>query len=289
MTRGDRMTRSIRVAAAIALLVGALAPRPAAAQALRTVEIARQLRDSLPWQVRVDHAAGKVVIHGADVPLLYQMQLAYDPRLSEASYDYDIAARVLRLGIRKAPTELPRGGASPELRLDLARTIPTDLRLAMGTAEADLELGGMHLTRLSVESGASDAVLRFDTPNLGPMELLEVDVGAASLRAHGLGNARAREMRVNVAVGSVELDFGGDWTADAALELEVALGRATLRVPDDVGVRIDVRRVLASFSHEGFEKRGEAWYSANWDSAPHKLHVSSRTVLGRLTVERGAN
>jgi hypothetical protein len=283
------MIRALPGAGRLAALVGLLLAAPAGAQELRTVEFARQLRDTLPMDVRVDYTAGKVVLHGMEQPLLYQAQIAYDPRRSEPVYEYDAAARRLRIGARRPDGEGAARGDAPELRLDLARVVPVSLSLQMGAAEADLDLGGMRLTRLSVESGASDALLHFDAPNLVPMERLDLDVGAASLRARGLANARARDMNVKVGIGTAELDFGGEWAADVELDLEVSLGKATLRVPADVGVRVETSRVLASFQREGFVKRGDAYYSDNWDRATRRLHVRSRIVLGQLELQRGAN
>ena len=273
MSRLAPAARRLAVAAA-ALLAAA----PAAAQARRTVEFTRQLRDTLPLEVVVDHGVGKVVLHGTDERLLYQAQLAYDPRRSEPVYDYDASARRLRVGARR-PGE--GGGGSPELRLDLARTVPVALTVNMGTAAADLDLGGMRLTRLSVQSGASDAVLHFDAPNRVPMERLDLDVGAASLRARGLANARARDVRVRMNVGTAELDFDGEWSTDVELQLQIIFGK--------VGVRVETSGVLGSFDDAGFERRGDAWLSPNWNAAARKLVVRSRTTVGRLEIRRGAS
>jgi hypothetical protein len=273
----------------LALLTAAGGATTLSAQTtLRTVEFSRQQHDSLPLDVRVDYAAGKVVVHGAEQRVLYQASIAYDPRRNEPIYEYDAASRVLRVGMRKAGDETPNSPPA-ELRLDLARGVPVSLRLQTGASEADLDLGGMRLTSVAIESGASDAVVHFDAPNRQPMQRLELDVGAASLQARGLANARAGEMRVKVGVGSADLDFGGDWTNDLDLELQVALGKASLRVPEDVGIRVETSRFLGSFERDGFEKRGDAYYSANWDQARHKLRIDSRMVLGKLEITRGAS
>lgn len=289
MTAMLRLLRpSARLVRDLALALVAAAPA-AGAQEMRTVEFARQLRDTLPLAVRVDYSAGKVVVHGTEQPLLYQMQLAYDPRRAEPVYRYEPASRTLHVGARRGGGggEERASGGAPELRLDLARSVPVDLALEMGAAEADLDLGGMRLRRVAIESGASGAMLHFDTPNQIPMERLELDVGAAAVRARGLANSRAREMRVKVGIGGADLDFGGEWTADMELDVEVALGRATVRVPPDVGVRVETRRVLGSFDAEGFVERDGAYYSANWDAAPRKLRIRSRMMLGELELTRG--
>ncbi len=274
--------------AALGLLL--LAPA-AGAQEVRTLEFARQLHDTLPLDVRVDYATGKMIVHGTEQPLLYQVQLAYDPRRAEPVYRYEPASRTLHVGARRGDGAGDGGSrgarGARDLRLDLARSVPVDLSLEMGSADADLDLGGMRLRRVAITSATSSATLHFDTPNQIPMERLEVEVGASSLRARGLANSRARATRVRVEVGGADLDFGGEWTADMDLEVEVTAGSATVRVPADVGVRVETRSTLGSFGGEGLVERDGAHYSANWDTAPHKLRIRGRVVLGKLQVTRG--
>jgi hypothetical protein len=109
-------------------------------------------------------------------------------------------------------------------------------------------------------------------------------VGAARLRVARLANAKAEQVRVQAGVGSVDLDFGGQWTHDVELTLEMAFGGATLRVPRDVGIEVDATRRMASFDLPGFEKRGATWVSPNWDTARHRLRVRGRMSAGKLSV-----
>lgn len=297
-SRATRLRRSslarIAITASLAAplaLGGCSRPAPIESGELRTVELSRQLgeNDAQPLDVAVTYAAGRVVVHGADQPLLYQAQLAYDPLRAAPAYTYDAAARQLTLGVRHRETDLGRGGTVPELRLDLARTVPVALTFEMGAAKADLDLGGMRLTRLLVEAAASETELHFDTPNLVPMERLALELGTGTVTARGLANARARVLRLEMKLGSARLDFGGDWRDDMALELDVGVGSTTIRVPDDVGVAVTMRRTLGSFDDDGFEKRDDGWYSTNWAQATRRLTVSGRTHVGELAIQRGAN
>ena len=68
----------------------------------------------------------------------------------------------------------------------------TRSRLDLGAVEADLDLTGLRLSRLRVESGASDGKLRFDSLNAVRMSALEISLGAASFRADRLANANAQ-------------------------------------------------------------------------------------------------
>ncbi|HEX3159461.1 MAG TPA: hypothetical protein VHQ45_13150 [Gemmatimonadaceae bacterium] len=257
------------------------------AQDLRTVEFSRQLRDTLPLQVRVGYAAGKLALRSAEQALLYDVEFTYDPRRTAPTYTWDAEPRVLRLGVRKESNSGGEDRKFGDLRLQLARGVPADLQLELGAAHADLDFSGLHVSRLRLAAGASDATLHWDVPNAVPMTQLDLDAGAAQITASGLANARAPSMRVQVGVGSVELDFGGEWTNDVELDLQLTLGRVLVRVPRDVGVRMAVDRYLASMDRGGLVKRGDAYYSTNWDTAAHKLDIRGRTAFGRFELERG--
>jgi predicted membrane protein len=137
-----------------------------------------------------------------------------------------------------------------------------------------------------LECGATDATLNFTTPNRTPMREMEIDVGAADFFAQHLANANAENVRLRGGVGVVDLDFGGAWTQDMNVSARLAIGKLVLRVPTDVGVRLEVQRVAAGFEHPGLVKRDDAWYSDNWDSASHKLHVRAETFFGKIEVRR---
>ena len=70
------------------------------------------------------------------------------------------------------------------------------------------------------------------------------------------------------------------------LGIEWAFGFVTLRVPSDVGVRVALIKLVASFEHEGLVERDGAWYSTNWETARRKLHVSAETVFGKLSIDK---
>lgn len=291
MTRVRRWATASRPSLAAAVLFcAALAggSRAAGAQELRSLDVARQLHDSSTMLVRVRYAAGKLALRSTDSPVLYRMQLAYLPEAVRPLYSFTPTTRTLRVGAERRGMRMPGGDRTGDMHLDLARAVPIDLDMELGAVEADLDLSGLRVGELHVESGASDAQLRFATPNVERMRSLDLQVGAASLRATGLANANAPEIRVQAGVGGVDLDFDGTWTQSVDLNVKVALGGVTVRVPRDVGIRVEAQKFLASFDSQGLVKRGNAYYSDNWETAAHKLNVRAQTTFGTLRVERSA-
>ncbi len=256
----------------------------------RSLDVSRQLRDSAPQRIKVQYGAGRVDVQGTDAAILYGMHLRYDEQRAAPLYRYDAEQRSAVLGLesRTVGTRVSSSGRSEsgELRLLLPRAIPLDLDLQFGGAEASLELGGLALQSVRLECGATDARLDFSTPNRDHMRELVVDVGAASFTALHLGNTNADQIRVRGGMGVVDLDFSGSWQRDLSVVTRVGIGKTTLRVPDDVGVRLEIQRVAAGFDHEGLIKRGDAWYSRNWDTAPRKLRIRAETVFGALELQR---
>lgn len=281
----------------IALALGAALAAPAALHAQgssplwRTVDISRQLRDSQPQRIRVQYGAGRVDVRGADDPLLYAMHLRYDERRGVPVHRYDTAARsaVLGLEARDGAQRFGDRDDSGELRLLLPTSSPLDLDLQLGGTESRLDLGGLTLRSLRLECGATDASVTFSQPNRARMSDLTIDVGAADLTAVHLANANAEQIRVHGGVGVVDLDFGGTWTRDLSVDAQLAVGKLSLRVPSDVGIRLEIDRLIAGFEHEGMVKRDGVWYSTNYDAAPHKLTVHAKTFFGQIELQRGSH
>ena len=234
----------------LALPLVAVLAHPAAAQqsSWRTVDLSRQLRDTLPQRMRVQYGAGQVDVRGSDDALLYAMHLRYDETRAAPLHRYDAEQRSSLLGLESRVSGLrtaAASGESGELRLSLPRRVPLDLELELGGTQATLALGGLALHSLRLECGATEATVDFASANRARMRDIEINVGAAGLRALHLGNANAEQMRVRGGVGAVDLDFGGDWTRDLAVETSLA---ALLQQGSEVecGARASVRGEAAA-------------------------------------------
>ena len=280
--------RTLRLLAALAALI----PLPAFAQGdplWRSVDISRQLRDTQPQRIRVQYRAGRVDVRGTSDPLLYAMHLRYDENRSIPLHRYDADQHSTALGLESRGGGMRASSASSEsgeLRLTLPRTVPLDLDLEFGGTQSVLDLGDMSLQSVRLECGATDAMLLFSRPNRTRMRELDVNVGAADFAARQLANANADQIRVRGGIGSVDLDFSGTWTHDLSVTTRLVMGKLTLRLPPDVGVRVEVQRIAAGFEHAGLEKRDDAWYSPNFDTAKYKLRVRAETFFGQIDIQR---
>lgn len=262
-----------------------LASLPLPAQSWQTLAVERATLPTTDLSVIVRYHAGRLSIKPARDSVRYRATLRYDARALEPLYSYSADSSALRLGTRER-----QGSNSGRRRGDLDLTLGAvgtlDIDVQASAAETLLDLTGLPIKSLAVSSGASDTRVRFDRPNPVRMKRLTLSTGAASILVDRLGNANADEIVVRAGVGAVELDMTGTWQHDTDLRAEVSLGSLTIRVPGDVGVHVEISRVLASFSHEGLSAQNGAYVSDNWENATHKLRIFAQTVVGVLSIER---
>jgi hypothetical protein len=64
----------------------------------------------------------------------------------------------------------------------------------------------------------------------------------------------------------------------------MGLGSLTLRVPRGLGLRVQKQGFLAGFDSEGLVKRGDVYFSENWEAANRRLTVRLQAALGSIRV-----
>jgi hypothetical protein len=99
-----------------------------------------------------------------------------------------------------------------------------------------------------------------------------------------LGNLNTDHIEVSAGVGSVTLELDGDWQRDATVEVHMGLGSLELRIPEGLGVRLVRETVLTSLDPEGLIKRGDAYYSPDWERAQRRVTVDVDAAFGSIKV-----
>ncbi len=280
-------------ALATVVLVGTLAA-PASGQSWRTEAKARQRRGQEFLEVKVEYAVGRFELKRGSDRVLYRLDSKYDEdafRLRSNYLESD-GRGSLRIEIEghddiDLKDLKDYDYEAGNLSLDLTGATPLSLDLEMGAVEADLDLGGLRLQRLSLQTGASDTRVRFSDQNREVAEFCTFKAGAAAFEVEDLGNSGCRRLQVSGGVGKLILDFSGAWGYDATGDVNVGLGTVEISVPAELGVRIEKSTFLMSFDAPGFVKQdGGVWLSRNWDTAEHHLTLSLSGVLGGIKIAR---
>jgi hypothetical protein len=217
------------------------------------------------------------------------MDLSYDEDRFVPLSDFDATRGSVLLGLRAAGNAGVRVVSRNQLRqvaaVAFSPRVDLALDLTLGAVDADVELGGLRVSSLDLKTGASRSVVRFSQPNLTRCRRADFSAGAAELSVIGLGNSRCDEIEFEGGIGKVTLDFSGTWTSSARVQVRMAVGELTLRLPRKVGVRIAMDKFLSRFAPAGLVLRGNQFVSPNYDRTQRKLDLDLTTAMGGVNVE----
>jgi hypothetical protein len=261
----------------------------AQAQTMRPFTTFRQLHGETRLNARIEYGAGSLRVEPGQAGELYRMNLSYDQDRFVPVSDFDASSRTVVLGLRAAGQGGVRVVSRNQLRqlatIAISPRADLALDLSLGAVEADLELGGLRISDLDLKTGASRATVRFSRPNGMRCRHASFSAGAAEVSVFGLGNSRCDEIEFEGGMGSVTLDFSGAWTSSARVEVTMAVGELTLRLPRQLGVRVTMDKFLSSFEPAGLVRRGDAFQSSNYDRASPRLDLEISTAVGDVSVE----
>lgn len=272
------MYKKTATLAAVLLLASTTSGR---AQDWRTITSMRQYKSEDALAVNVEYGAGKLVISPGESNLLYKTTLRYDANAFKPRSEYENGR--LRVGIESGSIK----GRHKSGRLDVAlgTSVPLDLDLKFGAAQAEMELGGLKIRKAHIATGASETRITVSAPNREPCSVLKLEVGAADFSATGLGNLNCASFDIDGGVGDVTLDFNGAWRIDSDVKIDMGLGSLTLRVPRGLGVQVHKDGFLASFDSQGLIKRGDRFYSENWESAGNRVSFNIDAAFGAIRIQ----
>ena len=209
----------------------------------------------------------------------YTPDVRYDsaPAGAEGRFSFNLRS-MHRVGIR-------RERQNNWLRLSFSDAVPLSLKVNAGVGDARLSLSGMKLSHIEFEAGVGGARISAYEPNLIPCDFIRLKNGVGGFDAVGLGNLNFRDFEFEGGVGGANLDFSGEWKQNAEIRIKVGVGVVNVRMPRDVGVKVEAEKHFLSGVHlEGFSFRDSYYYSENYDKAAIKVSVQVETGVGGLRI-----
>jgi hypothetical protein len=121
--------------------------------------------------------------------------------------------------------------------------------------------------------------------NSVPMEMT-VNMGAGStvLTLSGLALSR---LELNMGAGDTTVDMTGNWKKDVDAQIHGGVGRATIRLPKDVGVHVIAQGGLGAINADGFQKQSDAYINDQYGKSPVTLRVEVEGGVGEINLELG--
>ncbi len=121
--------------------------------------------------------------------------------------------------------------------------------------------------------------------NKVPLELkVKQGAGRVNLTLAGLSLTR---VDFDLGAGEVNVDLTGDWKSDLTANLNGGAGKATIRLPRDVGVRATAHGGIGSINAHDLKKDGDAYVNDAYGKSPVTLRVNVEGGVGEINLELG--
>ncbi|MGH3924812.1 MAG: toast rack family protein [Pseudonocardiaceae bacterium] len=126
-----------------------------------------------------------------------------------------------------------------------------------------------------------DLRLRNDVPTD-----LAVDLGAgqSNLDLRGIDLAK---LDLETGAGQAMVDLTGDWRRDVTATIDAGVGQLTLRLPENVGARVEVDRGIGVVDAEGLRRDGDAYVNDAFGETAVTMRVMVNAGIGKIDLEVG--
>jgi len=249
----------------------------------------RMIRDRQPRSGRqalratIDLPAGKLEISRGRPQDLFDLKLSYCRDHFKARSVFrptgqkpeDIEEASLFI-TAESLSEGDRGGVGISrepnwLSLNLGTGVSLDLRLALGEAEALLDMTALSVTRMDVHAGSGPVTIRFMAGNPRNLGRLQFIAGSGPVRLEGLGWGRVVSLEFHGGAGEAFMDWNGPGPSEAAALLDAGAGGLYIKFPEELGVSVRGMGKILPSPPGRFHGDAEAWVSSNWETGERRL------------------
>jgi hypothetical protein len=140
--------------------------------------------------------------------------------------------------------------------------MPLDMTVTFGAGEGHLNLATLNLRTLTVEGGAG---------------LADIDLGGSPLES----------LNVTSGVGETTVDLTGLWENDLTATITGGVGELTLRLPRNVGVRVQTQSGLGGVNANGLTQNGDIYTNDAYGESAVTLNLNVTGGVGGINLEPG--
>jgi hypothetical protein len=148
-----------------------------------------------------------------------------------------------------------------EWDLRLNEDVPMEMSIDLGAGRSSLAVGGLALTSLVVNAGAGN---------------VDLDVS---------GSQSLTTLDFNMGAGEITLDLTGEWQDDLAATIKGGVGEMNLRLPSDVGVRVNVDTGVGSVDISGLTKDGDIYTNDAYGDSDVTLRIDIDGGVGQINLD----
>ncbi|MGD9898535.1 MAG: toast rack family protein, partial [Calditrichaceae bacterium] len=194
--------------------------------------------------INISFGAGRIEINSGNISDLYQGNFEYTGTEPEVQISASRNFADVRISQNETRPEKDKKSDIKIHNLEnlsdniwnitLTNRIPLNLDLDLGASKSYLNLGGLKLEKVNIETGLSKTDLDFGLVNPVSLSSLVIDAGISKFTGRRLLNSRFRKFIFNGGVGDYKLEFDGEFTTEANIDINVDLGSILIIIPKSV-------------------------------------------------------
>lgn len=166
--------------------------------------------------------------------------------------------------------------------------LPTDLSLNLGSGPTQLDLSGLSLRNLTINSALSDLTISYSSPNQIQMKRMDIHAATADITLDHIEYARAKMINIRNDVGNIRIYLGDDYNHATNLMIMSGAGECSLLIHKNHPVKLIIKSgIFSRVSFQGeFAKVTQGIYTNQaYDRHPDRgTTIICETDLGSITV-----
>ena len=241
-------------------------------------------------EVTVELGLAEFTLKSGDPKTLAQFDAIYDARFTQPSFSVerngDRAYVLIETRDVKKWKHKDEDRQEAEYRVYLSPDPEIDLKCEVGLGDNELDLTGLKINRLNLESGLAETDIIVANPNAIRTKEVSIESGLGELNTDHLGNLKFDRLSLEGGLGSCDLDLRG-FEGDAEVVISVGMGDCNLILPESVGVRLVYEEsFMSSVDTRGFMKIDDDRYeSKDYDSKDSHLLIELEVGMGSVDIE----
>jgi hypothetical protein len=207
-----------------------------------------------------------------------------DTRMESASVELQGASRVrveLKIGVGELRLS---GGAKKLLEGEFIYNIPSwkpEVKYEVNGQEGKLVVRQPSVSGPTAGKAKNEWNLTLN--DKVPIDLsVEAGVGQGNFE---LGTLLLERLDVQTGVGETTLDLVGDWKKDLHANVKGGVGQVTLRLPGNVGVRVESQKGIGSVQARGLKKENNIYVNEAYGKSTVTLNFHIEAGIGEIRLE----
>lgn len=116
-----------------------------------------------------------------------------------------------------------------------------------------------------------------------PMDM-NIDMGVGDAKVN-LQELNMKSLYVKTGVGKVSIDISGKYKNDVNVRIEGGIGKTTVYLPKDIGVKIEANKGIGSLKTNGFIKKDDEYVNDSYGKTQNNIIVDVKVGIGDLEIK----